>query len=79
MNEPWLDPKYLPPDLPNDDEQGIPNSYASITPGVMKPQGVLKNGGGGFRGKSTAQLGNKGAVSGHLKPATLASSYFPKS
>lgn len=81
--EPWLDPKYLPPDssppgpahanegLP---EQGhTPDPYSSVTPGVMKTQGILRNGVGPGRGKHQVQ----GVGAGRLKPGS--SSYFPKS
>ena len=82
--EPWLDPKYLPPDPPattavDEKTREAPApilSYSSITPGVLKTQrpvggGVGRPGVGGAHGGAI--------VSGKLKPATLASSYFPKS
>ena len=59
--EPWLDPKYLPPDPST-------TTHPNITPGVLKTQGAT---GARFQGNTV--------VSGKLKPATLASSYFPKS
>ena len=57
--EPWLDPKYLPPEPPSGADRVSPYS---ITPGVVKAPG-----------------GSGGAVPGKLRPAALASSYFPKS
>ena len=70
-SEPWLDPKYLPPNPsgPPDEEQGpIPNPYSTVTPGVIvQPHGALKNGVGGK---------GRGAGVRSVKPA---SSYFPKS
>ncbi len=84
--EPWLDPKYLPPTTATTEEpQGLPHptpsySYSSITPGVLKTQvaGGLKA--QGPVGKAAGGAGTRNTVvSGKLKPATLASSYFPKS
>lgn len=82
-----MDPKYLPQEVPPASDEAIgergpiPNPYATITPGVtMKTtQGAVPNiGPGGLVGKGRFQ-GDKGTVTGRLKPATLASSYFPKS
>lgn len=71
--EPWLDPKYLPSEpCPSDATArgAISNPYATVTPGVM-----LKSSQGVVSGRTRLQ----GTVPGRLKPATLASSYFPKS
>lgn len=77
--EPWLDPKYLPPEVPPNDTAGVqraaPNPYATITPGVTT-QGIVANAGLGRGGKFQK---DKGLLAGRLKPAALASSYFPKS
>ena len=76
--EPWLDPKYLPPEPPTTTaaEEAPPPmpSYSSITPGVLKTQGAAGGGKAGLAGGGRSTF-----VSGKLKPATLASSYFPKS
>lgn len=88
-----MHPKYLPQDPPADDEtvpQGqTPNIYASITPGVMKTQGVLQKGiaagrgtggrGGKLLGKTQLQGGRGIENSGRLKSTMFTSSYFPKS
>lgn len=74
--EPWLDPKYLPPE-PDEGtpEQGGP--YSAVTPGVLKVQ--QQGGGANGGGVGGVARGGKGRYQGggvKLKPA---SSYFPKS
>lgn len=80
--EPWLDPKYLPPEVPPSSNEvigGQRNPYATITPGVtMKTTQGPNVGPGGLENRGRFQ-GHKGTMAGRLKPATLASSYFPTS
>ena len=77
--EPWLDPKYLPPEPQPMGSEGTPQTTSGglyITPGVLiHNQAAQKAAGGRDRMQGELLAGGKKSVGGGLKPTLLTSSY----
>jgi len=69
-DEPWLDPKYLPPEP----SEGAHPGGLYITPGVLLHAQPSERA-SGVKGKEEPQAASKKSAVGGLKPTMLTSSY----